>query len=301
MVKESFFEEAEGITDALDAEILMHRDAHFGGSFKTMLEYYEKGGRGVQDQFSQERILALSESEKAFGSNLAGLLLSGADAERIARSKKAYRKLSETYEKKDQPEIVRLIADLVLTEEESPEKEIDALVKLGPKAVDALLKVLRSQEFYDPLFPGYGKAPWLAAQVLGAIGDKKALFFLFEMLGSDDLGNDDLVLKALTQIGEPAKEMALRVVKAKPYNYDNEKAALVLISFSEDPEVRRLALELLEDKEVQRQETFADYLILICENLQSDEEKNHIRRLIETGDFSPSLKRDMQAVLKNAK
>ncbi len=33
--------------DSDDIEVLMHRHAHFGGSFGIMLDYYEKGGKGA--------------------------------------------------------------------------------------------------------------------------------------------------------------------------------------------------------------------------------------------------------------
>ena len=52
------------LVDALDHEILMHRDAHFGGLFSVMIDYYQTEGKGVQPQFSLQRIEKLQQLEK---------------------------------------------------------------------------------------------------------------------------------------------------------------------------------------------------------------------------------------------
>ena len=42
------------MTYSIDNSILMHRDAHFGGDFGIMLDYYTKGGFGSDDKKVKE-------------------------------------------------------------------------------------------------------------------------------------------------------------------------------------------------------------------------------------------------------
>ena len=70
----------------------------------------------------------------------------------------------------------------------------------------ALIDLLRNEDFYDPLFPGYGEAPVLAAKCLGLIGDKRAIISLFEAIGEGDFFNEDIILDALHVIGNPARD-----------------------------------------------------------------------------------------------
>ena len=58
-----------------------------------MLDYYEKDGLGVQQEFDIKRIKELSEIEKKIKKDLAPELLTGVDAERVAEAKEAYRRL----------------------------------------------------------------------------------------------------------------------------------------------------------------------------------------------------------------
>src|SRR3984893_18022664 len=100
------------LVDAQDNEILMHRDVHFGGKFDFMLDYYRKEGKGARDEFSPERILYLAGLERQIKQNLAPLLLSGPEAERIAEAKEAYKKLSDIYDVPVQKQkYPKLIAD----------------------------------------------------------------------------------------------------------------------------------------------------------------------------------------------
>src|SRR5580704_7299274 len=86
------------LADASDIGIVMHRDAHFGGNFELMLDYYKRGGKGVNPDFNLERIQQLADYERATNQNLAGIILSGPDAEKIARAKEAYKQLKAFYE-----------------------------------------------------------------------------------------------------------------------------------------------------------------------------------------------------------
>lgn len=287
------------VTNAMDIAILMHRDAHFGGRFDVMLDYYGKGGKGVNPEFDIDRMILLSEYEKKINQNLAGLLLSGPDAERVAEAKEAYKKLRDLYDnEKPYNKIPLLIADLILSEEEEPKEEIDAIVKEKGLAVKALLELLRSEDFHDPLFPGYGLAPNLAVTCLGLIGDKRAIVTLFESIGSGDFFDEDMALSALRAIGAPAKEFLLKVLNGRPLNMDNEKAAIALITFKDDPEVANACLNLLKDPEVRKQTLLATYLVLACEGLAEEEQKQEFVELMNDEKTPKGLKRDMLVLSK---
>jgi hypothetical protein len=286
------------LADAIDAAILMHRDAHFSGSFDIMLEYYEKEGKGVHPDFDLEKIYALMQMENATQENLAGLLLTGADAEKVARAKKAYKDLRQLYEiEKPVSPYPKKIADLILTEDEEATAEIAAIVEEKSGIVPDLLELIKSPDFHDPLFPGYGLAPLLAIKCLGQIGDKRAIISLFESIGNSDFFDDDVALSALKSIGEPAKQFLLTVVKGKPFNIDNEKAAIALIAFKEDPEVATTCLNLLQESEVMRDPALATYLILVCEGL-TDPIQQALFKSIATNPKTPKiLQRDFQSVI----
>lgn len=287
------------VTNAMDIAILMHRDAHFGGRFDLMLDYYGKGGKGVNPEFDIDRIILLSEYEKKINQNLAGLLLSGPDAERVAEAKEAYKKLRDLYDtEKPYNKIPLLIADLILSEEEEPKEEIDAIVKEKGLAVKALLELLRSEDFHDPLFPGYGLAPNFAVTCLGLIADKRAIVTLFESIGSGDFFDEDMALSALRAIGAPAKEFLLKVLHGRPLNMDNEKAAIALITFKDDPEVANACLNLLRDPEVRKQTLLATYLVLACEGLTDEEKKQEFVELMNDEKTPKGLKKDMLVLSK---
>ncbi len=299
MKNESEVPEDFPLTNATDVAILMHRDAHFGGLFALMLEYYVKGGKGVNPEFDIERILELAEIEKKMNQNLASLLLSGADAEKVARAKEAYKALRDLYDS-DQPFIKNplLIADLILSESEDPQEEIAAIVKEKATIVPALIELIRSEEFHDPLFPGYGLAPAAAVKALGQIGDKRAIITLFEAIGTGDFFDDDLVLDALHAIGEQAKAFLLKVLHGKPINEDNERAAIALIAFKDDPEVAKECFNLLKDPDVLKDLPFATYLILACEGLKDATLRAEFAKLATDSRIPKLLQLDVKAIAK---
>lgn len=173
------------IAYSIDNAILMHRDAHFGGDFDVMIDYYQKEGRGVCKDFDIERIQQMAHTEKSSGKNLSPLMLSGPEAEKVADARKTYQELREVCENKKATNTVpRLIAELILAENDEIPQAIKAVVAEKTAAVPALIDLLRSEDFYDPLNPGYGEAPALAAKCLGQIGDKRAIISLFEAIGS---------------------------------------------------------------------------------------------------------------------
>ena len=286
------------LSDSLDNLILMHRDAHFGGNFEFMLDYYRKEGRGVSPEFTISQIEDLATIEIQSQENLAAVLLTGAEAERVSRAKEAYKSLRSLYEiKKPENKYPLLIADLILTEEESPQEEIDAIVQEKANIVRALIDLLRSEDFYDPLFPGYGLSPALAAQCLGLIGDKRAIISLFESLGSEENYDEDIALKALKTIGTPAKDFLLKVLHGKPINEDNERAAIALIEFKSDPQVAIECFKMLQDPDAQKDLILSTYLVLACESLNQTAYKEAFIQMIANPLLPKALRLDMKTII----
>ena len=294
----SHFEEFP-LADAQDNEIILQRNAHFGGQFPLMLEYYARGGKGVLDEISITRIEELYSIERSSGEDLSQALLSEADLEKEERVHEAYQVLRDLYEN---PEAINtpalLIADLILTEEEEAEAEIEAIVFKGKEMVEPLIALLNSDEFSDPLYPGYGYGPSLAARCLGKINDERALMPLFEALPCTDFADEGVVLQALTALGTPAKEFLLKTLRSRPWTLDNERAAMALTSFALDPEVGAICLEQLNDPAIAKKEPLSHYLALTCEGLKSEELRNAFKELMNAPNISPSLKQEMAFVVK---
>ncbi|HEV8052294.1 MAG TPA: hypothetical protein VGP47_07360 [Parachlamydiaceae bacterium] len=287
------------IAYSIDNLILMHRDAHFGGDFNVMLDYYKKNGRGTSIEFDVERIQELADTQHAEGKDLSPMMLSGAEAERIATSRQFYKDLRALCESNNKKITVpKLIAELILSEEEELPAAIQAVVAEKTAIVPALIELLRSEDFYDPLSPGYGLAPIVAAECLGQIGDKRAIISLFEAIGSGDFFNEDVVLSALKAIGEPAKSFLLKVLHAKPLTGDNDQAAVALIIFKDDPEVSSACLKMLQEIDMAKHLPLATYLVLACEGLSNTNEQAEILTLAEKPSTPKNIRMDIAAVAK---
>lgn len=286
------------LADALDVSILMHRDAHFGGQFGIMLDYYEREGKGISPDFDIDRIRALHELEQQMNQNLAALLLSGSEAERVAQAKNAYKRLRDLYEhakdKKNKHQI--LIADLILSEEEHPEKEIKAIVDEGATIVPALMELVKSEDFHDPIFPGYGLVPDLAVECLGKIGDKRAIIALFESIGESDVFSEELALEALRKIGEPAKAFLLKVLHGRPLNFDNERAADALVLFKDDPEVVQTCFKMLKELNLKKDTLLGAALILTCEGLSDPAQRKEFIALGNSSQTPNMLQQDIKTI-----
>src|SRR5580704_4075015 len=85
------------ITYSIDNQILMHREAHFGGNFALMLDYYKNEGRGVNKEFEISRIEELYKLQQQTGKDLATYMLSGPEIEKIGQAKNAYKTLRDIY------------------------------------------------------------------------------------------------------------------------------------------------------------------------------------------------------------
>ncbi len=281
-----------------DIDILLHREAHFGGSFDVMIDYYTKEGKGCSPAIDLERVIELAEKEKKSGENLAVALLSEGDEEKITRIREMYKNLRQIYEadSKENP-IPTLIADLILSEDHDTTKIVESFLPYKLSATPALIEVLRNLDFYDPLFPGYGFAPEIAAECLAKIGDRKAIIALFEAIGDGDFFHDEGVLHALKAIGEPAKEFLLKVLQGRPLNEDNEKAAIALECFKGDESVGKVAVDLLQAPDVIKDPIFATYLVYLCEGLPAATFKEPLDKLSQSASLSKDLKRDIKVVL----
>lgn len=258
------------LTDEIDHLILMHRDAHFGGDFTIMLDYYQNEDNiGIQPDFDYDRISFLAEIEHSIGHDLAPLILTGAEAEQVGKAKKMYSSLKEFYSYDEKKVLIpQLIADLILSEKEEPEEEIAAIVSQGERVVPDLLRILAADESYDPLFPGYGYAPYLAIICLGEIKDPRAVVPLFEVLGKETVFNEEVILEALGSIGDPAKAFLLKILKSRPLTQDNANAAFANLIFSDDSDVALACFEQLQDPEVRDKPLLRSYLLVNCEQLQ---------------------------------
>ena len=284
------------VLDELDLEILMHRDAHFGSNFDIMIEYYENEGVGAMPDFDIERIYELQAIQEELGEDLSTKLLPMPAFEEITKAKDLYQKLQDVYDKKN-ARVATLISDLILTEEEEPMVEITAIIEEGEKMVKPLIDLIDSTDFYNPLYPGYGRTPAFAAVCLDKIGNPKAIPHLFGALGGENLDLEEIFISSLVAFGEPAKTFLLKKLTGKPLSKDNLNAAVALAFFPLDPKVAQTALSLLSDERNLAHEAFAPYLICLTEGLQDQSDRKTFEQILKKPNFPKELKLDGQTIL----
>ncbi len=285
------------LLDAVDLDILMHKDAHFSGNFDIMIDYYENEGVGAMPDFELDRIKELQSIEQSLGQSLSKTLLPLPAIQLVEKSKKLYQTLKSAYET---PEAVlpAAISDLILSEEEYPEKEIEAISTFGSKALDPMIQILENPDYYDPLFPGYGRLPIFAAIVLEQLQDPKAIPHLFSALGQENFFTDDAIIKALVSFGNDSKQFLLKRLTQEPFTKENVYAITALTTLDDDEEVAKIALSLLERKEVQRNENFLRYLIFACSGLKHETDRLLFTE-IKTRMPSQGLKKECEVIIKN--
>jgi hypothetical protein len=211
-----------------------------------MLEYYtQEDAKGIQPEIEPGRIAFLERIQNLFKKDLASLLLSGADAERVAKMRKLHAELQGVAEQNPaSPE--GILAESILSED-----EIETIVEQASQVLldkpEVLLPLVSSEEFLDPLSPGYGLAPLLAIELLGKAKYQGAIRDLFLCIGRSDEQMETAALSALKNIGEEAKRFGIKILKSRPITLDTERAALVLTHFLPDTEVQALFLEQLQD------------------------------------------------------
>ncbi len=299
-----FEEESYALTDELDHEVLMHRDAHFGGDFNVMFAYYQEENIGIHPDLDIERISYLAEVEKQLGQDLAPLILTGTEAEHVARARRAYEKLKEIYEIDEEEEISRfprLIADLILTESEEPEDEIEAIISQGTRIVPELLQIIKSDDAYDPLFPGYGYAPYLAIVCLGRIKDPSSVIPLFEILGRDMIFDEEVVLDALAEIGESAKQFLLDIIKGRPITKDTINAAFALTVFSTQSDVAITCFEQLQDAEILEKSLLRSYLLYNCEGIRGTPYEEALAKMIDNPELPSDFRKEIETLIREWK
>lgn len=289
------------MVNTLDMEILLHRDCHFSSLFDEMIDYYKKGGVGAVDDFEVEEIERLANLEKKLGENLSSRYLNDTAKEIVRSCKDMYQQLRKVYEQESPDPKKLLISDLILTEEEYPEKVIAGMLMEKEVMLPLLIPILSSEHFYNPLYPGYGRAPALAALVLGKIGDPEAIPHLFNALGEDNFFTDDAIINALVSFEEQTLDYLKPKLKGKPFTNDNERAAIVLASFPGNEHTSNLALDLLEHENSLTKPIFASYLISACSALKMPGAINRFKALSTKPGLSSELKNEIAIVSKNLK
>lgn len=290
-------EDTHFLEESMEQDIFKHRNVHFRGNFKAMLDYYRDGGKGIHPDIEISRLEELTFKEIEEGRDLAKDFLTAADFEEIKKAQEAYEKLRKIYSAKAAKNpFPKLIASLILSEEVEPEQDILAIVDQKSAIVPYLIDLLKTEEMYNPLYPGYGQAPFLAARCLGLIGDKRALIALFELIGQGDFFDDELAINAIKAIGEPAKQFLLKVLRAKPINEDNERAAIALIPFKDDPEVSKACFAMLKELDLKKDAFLATYLILACEKLKNLPEQKDFEDFAKKNSIPRELKNDFESI-----
>lgn len=284
------------LIDETDHAILMHKDAHFNGSFAIMLDYYVNEGKGTIDTFELERIQALALIEEQYQVFLSEELLSDEEKKEVIRSKIKYRSLKELYDLPSHPS--QKIADLIFSEEMDPLEEIEAL-SMTPEAIPLLIDLIQEDDFYNPLFPGYGLAPLHAIECLGQLKAKEAIIPLFECLGKSEFFGEEAVIQALFAIGDPAKEFLLSRLKKTPISKENENAAIALLPFKDDSRISDTCLHLLEIPEVQQNPLFFTYLLLLCDELKEDRQKNQLLQISNSKYLSKENQVELDWIIKS--
>lgn len=289
------------LLDETDMEILMHRNTHFGGNFNEMIRYYEEDGIGINEEFELDRIRELQQVEHDLGEDLGEKVLPEHAKEKVHEAKEAYIKLRDIYDMDSPPPMGKLIADLILSEDEPPENEMKALVDEKEKGVASLIKLIQSESYYDPLFPGYGRAPIYAAQTLGKIKDEKAVAPIFSALGQENFEAESALISALHEFGEPAKAFLVQRLTQLPLSLDNTRASIALASFLPDPIIEEEALKLLQVTEVQQNKPFFNYLLILLSETKEKSVVDVLKVLAEKNELSQDLKDECLNLIKSLK
>lgn len=281
------------LVDEEDRDIIMHRDVHFGGKFDIMLEaYYNETKAAVLDT-SVKRIKGLQAYEEKLGSDIAPLILQGADAEKVAFAKKMYKELSTLFEAKEK-DLPQAIGSLILSENEDPEQEIKEVVSYKEQAIHPLLDILTSDLFKDPLFPGYGLALIHAADALGKLHAVEAIYPLIALLSEASFGFEEAAVRNLHAIGDPAKDVLMKLTAQIPVSSTNERAAYALLLFKEDLKVATFFFETL--KKFLKYKALGVYLVLGCEALPREFHKE-FRTLSTNSEIAKEIRDEMVPII----
>lgn len=285
------------LLDAVDLDILMHKEAHFGGNFSIMIDYYAENGVGVMPDFELSRIEELQAIERSLGTSLAEHLLPPQAMEQVKLSKKLYHDLRQVYSAGDKTLGAKL-SDLILTEKELPMEEIQAILKFSTSCFEPLCQLVTNPNLYDPLFPGYGRTPIFAAMALENLQDQRALPYLFSALGQENFFTDDAIIRAIVSFKEEGKNFLLKRLVQEPITKENLHAAMALTTLEDDETVAKVALGMFEREKVRKNENFMRYLIFACSGLKHESDR---MKFIEYRSHLPSqvMQKEMDIVIKN--
>lgn len=270
------------LLDEVDLEILMHRDIHFSGNFDLMIDYYKKQGVGGLKDFSLKKIQRLHKAQLSSPDDLSESLLPEASKATVADAKKMYLELRELYENQDASSMAVAIADLILSEEEEPEKEMECILSFKHSITPLLIDLIVTDKLYDPLYPGYGRAPIFAAYCLEKLQDPKAIPALFQMLGKHHVFADEAFIYALASFKQMARQFLLSRLTHEPFSKDNEHAAIVLTSMPDDENTSKVCLKLLHHPLIHQHIMLANYLIIGCAALKDPNDRQDFQQVKET-------------------
>ncbi len=275
------------IADDIATQILLHRNAHFGGKFEFMIQYYQNEGVGCSLDFSLKDIEKLAHYQNQLQQDLALFKLSEQEHLEVKSITELYKGLRKLLSiSQNEQSVPKLLADLILTEEIDPQEEIEQLIK-NERTIPYLVEILKTEDFKNPLFPGYGKAPTHAAKCLGKMKAEKAIIPLFESMQLEDpIFHEEVVLTALTDIGKPAFEFLMNVLKNQPITQDNEKAAICLVHQGENEAFAKESLKLLQNFLCLNFPNLVVHLILGCLGLT---EKEDIEKFLALKSQLPAL------------
>ena len=243
--KKTFMQQSTySITDEEEHSLLLHAAIHFGSNFQIMRAYYQKGGPGKTLDFCDSTLKTFCTYQKQ-NPHLLKTVLSHEDQHLIKKHLLQYEKLQEVYTNPPD-KLSTLICDLILTEFHDPIEEIQALIPYQMQAEKRLLTILTLDTFHSPLAPGYGLAPYNAAKALGLMQSKLAIKPIFGLMHSASFDHQELLIKALRQIGQEAKKNLLKSLTFPPFTVENASAAICLAPFSPDKEIKNAAIALLQ-------------------------------------------------------
>ena len=121
---------------------------------------------------------------------------------------------------------------------------------------------------------------------------------LFEALGNGEFYMEECILEALSLIGPKAKDFLIKALTNFPITKDNERAAIVLLNFKEDPELSKSFLKMLLEDKSHAFPTFSAYLSLGCFALNNEEDKKSFIKLFKSPSLSSELRQEMEHVVK---
>lgn len=256
------------VTEEHDELILMHRNAHFSGSWAQMIRYYEEEGAGIQDDIGLARIEELAIIERDLGQDLFPLVCSEEQQHRVQQAQEYYQRLRKLYAI-HHPDATRpqLVADLILAEELELPAVQQRCVAEGIPMVPLLIETLKQSELLDPLFPGYGLAFARVCEVLGQLGDPRAVIPLFEVLTETSrlperlFDTEQAAIEALAHLGQPAKDFLLRILDRRPLSPDHIPAAMALCNFPLTDQDKLIVQSLRG--EVAPESTLGQYLAIL--------------------------------------